>query len=73
MIKRLSLLALTLTVPISAQTVAPGYSPQATTAERAIEADVINRPSPAQAAAHSRFLSLQPHMAGTPAQARTRD
>ncbi|HYS69070.1 MAG TPA: M28 family metallopeptidase [Gemmatimonadaceae bacterium] len=73
MIKRLALLALTLAVPISAQTVAPGYSPQATTAERAIEADVINRPSPAQAAAHSRFLSLQPHMAGTPAQARTRD
>src|SRR5437868_8309938 len=73
MIKRLSLLGLTLAVPISAQPVAPGYSPQATTAERAIEADAINRPSPAQAAAHSRFLSLQPHMAGTPAQARTRD
>ena len=25
------------------------------------------------ASAHSRFLSSQPHMAGTPAQARTRD
>jgi N-acetylated-alpha-linked acidic dipeptidase len=73
MIRRLSLLTLTLTLPIRAQTVAPGYSPQAATGEHALEADVISRPSPAQAAAHSRFLSLQPHMAGTPAQARTRD
>ncbi len=73
MIRRLSLLTLTLAVPIRAQTVVPGYSPQAETAEHALEADVISRPSPTQAAAHSRFLSLQPHMAGTPAQARTRD
>jgi N-acetylated-alpha-linked acidic dipeptidase len=73
MIRRLLALTLTLVVPVRAQTVAPGYSPQTATAERAIEADVINRPSPAQAAAQSRFLSLQPHMAGTPAQARTRD
>ena len=73
MIRRLLVLMLTLAVPIRAQTVAPGYSPEAATAERAIEADVINRPSPAEAAAQSRFLSLQPHMAGTPAQARTRD
>ena len=73
MIRRLLFLTLTLAVPVRGQTAAPGYSPQAATAERAIEADVINRPSPAQAAAHSRFLSLQPHMAGTPAQARTRD
>jgi len=73
MIRRLLVLMLTLAVPVRAQTVAPGYSPEAATAERAIEADVINRPSPAEAAAQSRFLSLQPHMAGTPAQARTRD
>ena len=73
MIRRLVVLMLTLAVPVRAQTVAPGYSPEAATAERAIEADVINRPSPAEAAAQSRFLSLQPHMAGTPAQARTRD
>ena len=73
MIRRLLVLMLTLAVPVRAQTVAPGYSPDAATAERAIEADVINRPSPAEAAAQSRFLSLQPHMAGTPAQARTRD
>ena len=63
---------LTLTLPIRAQTT-PGYSQQAAVAERATEADAIARPSPSSASAHSRFLSLQPHMAGTPAQARTRD
>ena len=75
MIKRLAFCTLTLTIaaPVYAQTAMPGYSPQSTTIERAIEADVVSRPSPAQASAHSRFLSLQPHMAGTPAQARTRD
>jgi N-acetylated-alpha-linked acidic dipeptidase len=57
---------------LSAQTI-PGYSPSSSSAERAAEADVIARPSPTIAATHSRFLSLQPHMAGTPAQARTRD
>ena len=75
MIKRLAFCTLTLTIaaPLYAQSAMPGYSPQSTTIERAIEADVVSRPSPAQASAHSRFLSLQPHMAGTPAQARTRD
>jgi len=75
MMKRLILpAALALTAgTLRAQTIIPGYSPQSTATERATEADVISRPSPAQASAHSRFLSLQPHMAGTPAQARTRD
>ncbi|HEY8833392.1 MAG TPA: M28 family metallopeptidase [Gemmatimonadaceae bacterium] len=63
---------LVLTLPLRAQTI-PGYSPNAAAAERATEADAIARPSPSIASAHSRFLSLQPHMAGTPAQARTRD
>jgi N-acetylated-alpha-linked acidic dipeptidase len=58
--------------PLGAQTLA-GYSAPSSETERAAEADVIRRPSPATAAAHSKFLSLQPHMAGTPAQARTRD
>src|SRR3954465_263211 len=58
---------------LGAQATTPGYSPQSTTVERATEADAITRPSPVQASAHSRFLSLQPHMAGTLAQARTRD
>src|SRR6202158_704215 len=70
---RLVLVAmLGLSLPLGAQTT-PGYSQQAAIAERATEADAIARPSPSSASAHSRFLSLQPHMAGTPAQARTRD
>ncbi|MEO8910545.1 MAG: M20/M25/M40 family metallo-hydrolase [Gemmatimonadaceae bacterium] len=63
---------LTLALPIRAQTIA-GYSRQAAVVERATEADAITRPSPSSASAQSRFLSLQPHMAGTAAQARTRD
>jgi len=59
-------------LPLGAQTT-PGYSSQSAAAERAAETDVIARPSPTVASAHSKFLSLQPHMAGTPAQARTRD
>jgi N-acetylated-alpha-linked acidic dipeptidase len=62
-----------LAAQVSAQTTTPGYSPQAAAIERATEADVIARPSPASASAQSRFLSQQPHMAGTPAQIRTRD
>ncbi len=63
---------LALALPVRAQTI-PGYSQQAAIVERATEADAITRPLPSSASAHSRFLSLQPHMAGTPAQARTRD
>jgi N-acetylated-alpha-linked acidic dipeptidase len=58
--------------PLSAQTTT-GYSPQAAAIERSIEADAIARASASRASAHSKFLSLQPHMAGTAAQARTRD
>jgi N-acetylated-alpha-linked acidic dipeptidase len=65
-------ISLVLALPLRAQTT-PGYSPQSATTERATETDVISRPSPSNASTHSRFLSLQPHMAGTPAQARTRD
>src|SRR4051812_5647626 len=73
MTKKLLWAGLFLTAPLSAQTAVAGYSPQSSTVERALEADVVNRPSPRSADAHSRFLSSQPHMAGTPAQARTRD
>jgi N-acetylated-alpha-linked acidic dipeptidase len=58
--------------PLAAQTT-PGYSSPAASIERSTEADAITRVSAANASAHSRFLSFQPHMAGTPAQARTRD
>ena len=61
-------------LPLSTRAQAiPGYSSQSAILERTTEVDAIGRPSPAAASAHSRFLSAQPHMAGTPAQARTRD
>jgi N-acetylated-alpha-linked acidic dipeptidase len=50
-----------------------GYSINSSAHELSVESDAVSRPSAAAADAHSRFLSLQPHMAGTPAQARTRD
>ena len=65
-------ITLVFALPLHAQATT-GYSPQSAAAERAAEADVISRPSPSSASAHSKFLSFQPHMAGTPAQARTRD
>ncbi len=58
--------------PLRAQTT-PGYSPQAAAIERTTEADAIARTSASRASAHSKVLSSQPHMAGTGAQARTRD
>ena len=64
--------AMLIASPLLAQTL-PGYAVQSSTQERAAEVDVVGRPSPSSASAESRFLSLQPHMAGTPAQARTRD
>jgi N-acetylated-alpha-linked acidic dipeptidase len=51
----------------------PGYSSVNAEAERRIEREVIVLPSPASAGEHSRALSREPHMSGTPAQARTRD
>lgn len=50
-----------------------GYSPSSAARERDIEADAIRRPSASDAAAHSRALSREAHVSGTPAQARTRD
>ena len=74
MIRRLVVsMALTIAFPLRAQSALPGYSQQAATAERLAETDVISKASPVKASEHSRFLSAQPHMAGTPAQARTRD
>jgi N-acetylated-alpha-linked acidic dipeptidase len=51
----------------------PGYTPAASAAERALEAQAIARPSPARSREHSRVLSAESHVSGTPAQARTRD
>ena len=66
-----SLLTLLFAVPVSAQL--PGYTPADATTERALESSVIGRPAPATADTISRTLSHEPHMAGSPAQARTRD
>jgi N-acetylated-alpha-linked acidic dipeptidase len=51
----------------------PGYTPAASAAERALEAQAIAGPSAARAREHSRTLSAESHVSGTPAQARTRD
>ena len=50
-----------------------GYTPASAARERDIEADAIRRPSPASASRLSQTLSREVHVAGTPAQARTRD
>jgi N-acetylated-alpha-linked acidic dipeptidase len=51
----------------------PGYGAANAGVERRTEADAIALPSPTNAAEYSRALSREPHMSGTPAQARTRD
>ena len=51
----------------------PGYGVANAGVERRTEADAIAVPSPTNAAEYSRALSREPHMSGTPAQARTRD
>ncbi|MDB4916563.1 MAG: peptidase, partial [Gemmatimonadetes bacterium] len=51
----------------------PGYTPANALAERALEAQAIARPDPTRARTLSRALSAETHVAGTPAQARTRD
>ncbi|HEX5830254.1 MAG TPA: M20/M25/M40 family metallo-hydrolase, partial [Gemmatimonadaceae bacterium] len=51
----------------------PGYAPAAAATQRRIEADAVTMPDAARARAHARELGREPHVAGTPAQARTRD
>jgi N-acetylated-alpha-linked acidic dipeptidase len=67
------LASLVLVSPVRAQSATPGYSPAAARAERALEARVIAHPDSASARRHSRTLSQETHIAGTPAQMRTRD
>ncbi|HEX8717468.1 MAG TPA: M20/M25/M40 family metallo-hydrolase [Gemmatimonadaceae bacterium] len=55
------------------QAALPGYSPQAARHERALEQATIQRPDTGRARLLSRTLSSDVHIAGTPAQARTRD
>ncbi len=70
--RHLAWLPFVLASTLSAQQL-PGYTQAAAERERAAERDAIGRPSPADAAAHSKALSSETHVAGTPAQARTRD
>jgi N-acetylated-alpha-linked acidic dipeptidase len=56
-----------------AQQTMVGYTAANAARQRDLEANAIQRPSPAIASAHSRELSKETHVAGTPAQARTRD
>jgi N-acetylated-alpha-linked acidic dipeptidase len=58
---------------LGAQQALPGYTPAASASERALEAEVIKRPDAKSASTYSRDLSREVHIAGTPAQARTRD
>jgi len=58
---------------VGAQQALPGYSPEASAKERALEAETIKRPDARSASEYSRALSHEVHISGTPAQARTRD
>lgn len=58
--------------PLRSQTIA-GYSARSAAAQRALERSVAGRPSATQARRHSKSLSARSHIAGTPAQAITRD
>lgn len=72
--KSLTVAALTLALPLPlVGQQMTGYAPAARDAQRSIEADAITRPSPDSAAAFSKALSREAHVAGTPAQAKTRD
>lgn len=51
----------------------PGYGPASAATQRRVENDAIGLPSPTNATEYARALSREPHVAGTPAQARTRD
>jgi N-acetylated-alpha-linked acidic dipeptidase len=69
---RLASLLLLACAPLAAQQMT-GYSPANATTQRAAEAAAIQRPDSARAGALARALADRPHIAGTPAQARTRD
>ena len=55
------------------QAALPGYSTASAAAQRKMEIQAAAVPTPASAPDHARALSREPHVAGTPAQARTRD
>ncbi|MBX7117626.1 MAG: M28 family peptidase [Gemmatimonadaceae bacterium] len=60
------------TAPLGAQSLT-GYPASRAAAQRAAEAAAVARPDTARVGALARALADRPHIAGTPAQARTRD
>ncbi|MGA9836921.1 MAG: M20/M25/M40 family metallo-hydrolase [Gemmatimonadaceae bacterium] len=72
MLRYLATLLTLVAGPLVAQQL-PGYTSASSQAERALESSAITVPSAASAEAHSKVLSSEIHVAGTPAQARTRD
>jgi N-acetylated-alpha-linked acidic dipeptidase len=68
-----ALLTISATATAAAQQNPVGYSPTSAARERQVEADAIRRPDPARAGLESRELSKEVHVAGTLAQAHTRD
>jgi N-acetylated-alpha-linked acidic dipeptidase len=67
------ILALAASVDVAAQQSLRGFTAAAAQRQQQIERDAIGRPSGESAGTHSRALSRQTHVAGTPAQATTRD
>jgi N-acetylated-alpha-linked acidic dipeptidase len=73
-LRRLAVAGLVAPVALSAQPRSiPGYSAANAAREWAAESAAVARPDPARARIHSRALSAETHVAGTAAQARTRD
>ncbi|MBI2796494.1 MAG: M28 family peptidase [Gemmatimonadetes bacterium] len=68
-----SLAAVAVLASTAAAQATPGYASANAGAERSAEADVIRRPDRARARLLARDLSREVHVAGTAAQARTRD
>jgi N-acetylated-alpha-linked acidic dipeptidase len=73
MLPRIALAAALLPVALAAQQPMPGYAPQTAARQRPAEAAAVQAPSPEVARRHSRALTAEPHVAGTPAQRRTAD
>ena len=67
------------TIHVHAQSATPpaqpilGFAPQRAAVQRTLEAEVVRHPRADTARGHSRALSAETHVAGTPAQLRTRD
>ena len=70
---RIILLGAAVPAALSAQVPLAGYTAASSAAQRELERRAILVPSPDSARRIARVLSIEPHVAGTPAQERTRD